>query len=112
MPIKFGKKPEMLPEKHVIKEKREIIVKPVASKRKPKDKYELVGEGVLIQLIIDINKEIIKVPDYVRHFFQNNTTDRGPFRGKRDSRKGGRIDGTVRQVLNALVDSKKIYTKE
>lgn len=88
------------------------IKTPKPGVRKSKVKYRLIKEGDLIQLIIDINTEKIAVPDHVKLFFQNNTTDRGAFRGKRDYRKGGRTDGTIRQVLNALVDSEQLFVKK
>lgn len=76
------------------------------------EKIRLVKESDLSQLIIDINKGKIDVPDYVQHFFQNNTTDRGPFRGKRSYKSGGRIDGTLKQIINAIVDSEQLYIKK
>lgn len=88
---------------------RKIVSK--KEKKTPKKEYILATEGPLIQFIIDINQEKTSAPDCVREFFQTNTTDRGEFRGKRDYRKGGRTDGTIRQVLHALVDSKKLYLK-
>jgi len=81
-------------------------------KREAKKTFILATEGELIQLIIDINAGKVVVDETIRHFFQDNTTDQGVFRGKKDHKAGGRTNGTILQVIKAIVDSKLLYIKK
>ena len=100
-------------ERKVERVEEKKAIKPVIQPIRPRksSQYRLVKETDLEQLVIDINQERITVPEYVKHYFQNNTTDAGVFRGKRDQRKGGRIDATLKRLIHALVDSEFLYIK-
>ncbi len=98
------------------RDKKEVTSSVKEPKKTPREsrvstvkKYVLIESETITKIIRKVNQGEIDVREGIRHYFQTNTTEGHPYYGRRPKKAGGRLNPSINNVIEALVECRVLY---